>query len=690
MNKLIISYVASILFSIQCISAQNQSFGNAVDALSRKPLEKDFDTAVANLKAVSVINSRYITTGGTLSKIDLLLNPVKNSQELMRLVPGLFVSQHAGGGKAEQIFLRGFDADHGTDVQIAVDGMPVNMVSHAHGQGYADAHFIIPETVATVDYGLGSYYADKGNLNTAGYISFNTANTLPTNKVQVELGTYNTNRALLLLNLFKNNSKSGGYIAGESYHTNGATENPQNLRRYNLFGKYQYRFNEVHKITVTISAFDSKWNASGQIPERAVASGIIGRFGSIDPTEGGNTARYNLQVKWKYNVNPTTSLETQTYYTRYRFNLFSNFTFFLRDSIHGDEIEQSEQRNIVGIQTALHQKKQIANLYYESMYGIGGRYDFIQDSRLSSVAQRNFISDITKGDIQEANTFAYFSQQLSKGKWLLNVGARVDHFQFAYTDNLMSNTPKEKVSSTIFSPKLILQYTPNKHLQFFVKSGKGFHSNDTRVVIANKGQKILPPSYGSDIGLTYQNKGLLVTISAWHLLLQQEFVYVGDEGIVEPSGKSVRTGIDINLKYQFSNSFFTTMNWNAARPRAVEEQKGNDYIPLAPLMSSNGGVFYKGKKGVSAGVTYRYLASRPANENYTITAKKYLVLDANIIYTRGKYEFACIIENLSNTKWNEAQFATESRLRNESTAVTELHFTPGIPFFIRTKLAVNF
>ncbi|MBC7914225.1 MAG: TonB-dependent receptor plug domain-containing protein, partial [Pyrinomonadaceae bacterium] len=234
-------------------------------------------TDTVKLKDVTITQTSSQQSLNTLAKIDLKINPVRNTQELMRIVPGLFIAQHAGGGKAEQIFLRGFDSDHGTDVQVSVDGMPVNMVSHAHGQGYADAHFIIPETVNNIDFGAGPYYTQHGNLNTAGYVSFSTFNNIPKNRIQIEAGRFDTYRALLMLDLLKNNKdKQSAYLASEYYYTNGPTINKQNFNRVNIFGKYNITLNNSTQLLSSLSAFKSNWYASGQIPSRVINDGTIG------------------------------------------------------------------------------------------------------------------------------------------------------------------------------------------------------------------------------------------------------------------------------------------------------------------------------------------------------------------------------------------------------------------------------
>ena len=672
--------------TISCIGYLSITYAAHSDTLTKIYLQPTEVT----LKEV-VLQSKQPVSFSTLAKIDLDLKPVKNTQELLRIVPGLFVAQHAGGGKAEQIFLRGFDADHGTDVAVSVDGIPVNMVSHAHGQGYADAHFIIPETIANIDFGAGPYYTPYGNLNTAGYVAFSTFRNISENRIQLETGRYDTYRVLGMFDLLtRNKEKQSAYIATEYNYTNGPTQNKQYFNRFNLFGKYNLAISDRTFLSSSLSAFQSKWDASGQIPERAVESGFIDRFGSIDPSEGGNTERYNANFRLTHRFANQTIWETQAYYSRYLFSLYSNFTFFLKDTVNGDEINQAEKRNLLGFQTSFSSKYYANNWTIRSIYGSGIRYDATENSLLSNVAKRKFLGYTQSGDITEANAFAYTQHQVSTGNWFIDAGLRFDYLSFNYRDRL-GNNPVPGQGKSILSPKLNIQYTVNQNLQVYLKAGKGFHSNDTRVVVANQGKQILPAAYGGDLGFILKpSSKLLVNVALWYLNLDQEFVYVGDEGVIEPSGKSRREGIDILVKYEFSRHLFANANLNLTKPRALGVNKGEDFIPLAPTITSTGGLFYKAKYGLNGSLTYRYLQNRPANEDNSIVAKGYLVADASLNYTKPKYEIGVSIENLFNTRWNEAQFATESRLQQEAASVTELHFTPGTPIMARLKLAVFF
>lgn len=637
------------------------------------------------------LSSFNSTKFNTISKIDLALKPVNNTQELMQTMPGLFIAQHAGGGKAEQIFLRGFDVDHGTDVQVSVDGMPVNMVSHAHGQGYADAHFIIPETINNIDFGAGPYYTQQGNLNTAGYVSFATFKNIPRSYVQVEAGRFNSFRTLAMIDLIKKNKeKQSAYIAGEFNYTDGPTESKQKFKRYNVFSKYNLKVSDATCFTASASGFSSNWYASGQIPDRAVKQGLISRWGSIDPTEGGNTERYNVNLQSQTRVSNNVSWENQAYYSRYIFKLYSNFTFFLNDGVNGDGILQEEQRNILGLQSKLKHQHYFKNSLLQSTEAIELRYDATNNSQLANQVKRQFLNNIMLGDIKEANLFAFTQHQFTKGDWLLDAGVRFDYFHFNYLDKL--NTVQQPLQQkAIVSPKLNIQYTVNKALQIYVKTGKGFHSNDTRVVVANTGREILPAAWGADIGIIAKpSTNLFFNVAAWYLHLDQEFVYVGDAGVVEPSGKTRRQGIDMVARYQLTKKFFITTNVNFTKPRAIGEPKGANYIPLAPTLTSTGGIFYKAVKGFNGSITYRYIKNRPGNEDNSIVAKGYFLMNASINYTKSKYELGIALENIFDVDWNEAQFATESKLKNEAAPVTELHYTPGNPFFIKAKFALYF
>ena len=627
-----------------------------------------------------------------ISKIDLLAAPVNSSQEILRKVPGLFIGQHAGGGKAEQIFLRGFDIDHGTDLAINVDGMPVNMVSHAHGQGYADLHFVIPETIEKIDFGKGTYYANKGDFATAGYVGFQTKEGIDKNVISTEVGQFNTFRTVGIFNLLENKKNQKAYFATEYVLTDGPFESPQNFKRINLFGKYTSILSDKSKLSIIASRFSSKWDASGQIPQRLVDNGTISRFGSVDDTEGGNTSRTNFNVAYTKPIDENTFVKSNIFYSNYQFELYSNFTFFLEDPINGDQIRQKENRNIYGMNVEINRKKIVNENNALFQFGFGFRADETTDTELSHTLNRSTTLDRLKlGDIDQTNIFSYLNAEFEFGKLKINPAIRMDYFKFNYQDKLATTYNTLTENKVKFSPKLNFIFSQNANLQFYLKSGLGFHSNDARVVVANAGKEILPTAVGTDFGTIFKPfPRLVVNAALWYLQLQEELVYVGDAATVEISGRTKRMGIDFGLRYQVTDYLFFDTDLNYTYARTVDAQQGENFIPLAPDFTATAGLNAAKYKGFSGGFHYRYLKSRPANEDNSIVAKGYMISDINLNYEYKNITFGLSAENIFNTQWNETQFATESQLQNEVQSTEEIHFTPGAPFFLKGKISYRF
>ncbi|MBT1705983.1 carboxypeptidase-like regulatory domain-containing protein [Fulvivirgaceae bacterium PWU20] len=642
------------------------------------------------------ITGAYSTehTMTSINKIDIGLRPLKSSQDVLRMIPGVVTAQHAGGGKAEQIFLRGFDIDHGTDIILTVDGMPVNMVSHAHGQGYADLHFVTPELIDYVDFNKGPYYSRVGDFNTAGYANFHTKNSIDRSSVKFEAGRFDTYRTVAMLDLLgKNDRNQNAYVSAEYYYTNGPFESPQNFNRLNLFGKFNGLIADDKILSVSLSAFKSEWDASGQISERAVTSGLISRFGAIDNTEGGFTGRNNVNVSLTKVFEDGSRFKNQVYFSHYNFELYSNFTYFLNDSINGDAIKQKESRDIYGYMGTYQKELLIGGkpLRFES--GVGIRYDDISNIELSHIKARyTFLNAIALGDVDQINANVYTDAMLNLTQKLsLNAGLRVDAFSFQHSNKLDSLYNRQSQSKTAISPKLNVYYNINPDFQIYFKNGIGFHSNDTRVVVSQRGHEILPKAYGTDLGVFAKPlRNLLLNAALWQLKLDQEFVYVGDEAVVEPSGKTQRYGIDLSLRYQAADWLFIDFDGNYSHGRSIDDPEGENYIPLAPTFTSIGGITTSLKNGLRASLRYRHVDNRPANEDNSVTAKGYFLLDAALTYTRPAYEISLNASNLLNREWNEAQFDTETRLPGERQGLSELAFTPGDPFFIKAGVSFFF
>jgi outer membrane receptor protein involved in Fe transport len=659
-----------------------------------KPLQFSLQQNFISIKTINIEGKRS-NQSLIFSKLDLQLRPLGSSQDLLRMVPGLFIGQHAGGGKAEQIFMRGFDIDHGTDFAIYVDGMPVNMTSHAHGQGYADLHFLIPETVAELEVNKGPHTAKYGDLATAGSGEFKTLNTLNQNRLKLEYGMFGTKRVLGMVNLLPKSNhlfsrkKEDLFMAVEYKYTNSYFEQGQDFNRFNIFTKYNGELNNGDKLSISLSTFKSSWSASGQIPVRKVNDGSITNFGSIDPSEGGKTARTNFNIMHEKKIGEKV-WKNQVFYSRYDFELFSNFTFFLNDSINGDQIHQADNRNILGYNSSLNFKNQLFGRKLNTTLGAGLRYDNA-NIQLNNSAKQEILSTVVAGKLNQVNgsVYAETDYQVTK-KLKLNLGSRADIYHFDFKNTLFDTASGQKMKM-IISPKANLYYDFKKNVQFYAKSGFGFHSNDARAVIVGNLENTLARAFGNELGTVVKpSDKILLQLTLWSLHLQSELVYVGDEGIVEVAGRTGRVGVDLGLRYELANYLYLDLDLNVNKGKLLDEPGNANRIPLAPTFTSAAGISYKAQKGLNGNIRYRWMGDRAATEDNSIIAKGYFLCDAVVNYNFKKYQVGFAVENIFNQSWKEAQFATESKLQNENQSVTEIHFTPGTPFFARVNFSYLF
>ncbi len=695
-------------------------------------VEYSIESASLNLESVQIEANRSFSSSSAkaIRQFDLKTRPAKSSQDLLMLAPGLIIAQHAGGGKAEQIFMRGFDADHGTDVAISVDGLPVNMVTHGHGQGYADLHFLIPEIVESIDVYKGPYFSKFGDFATAGAVSFKTMDHPDNNLVKLEGGMYNTGELTTVLKIPTSGTHQSAYLAGQYYTTDGPFESPQNFNRANIFGKFHTHLTDKSGMVVTMGSFTSAWDASGQIPNRAVEEGLISRFGAIDDMEGGTTGRTNFSVLYENGAGTNNEFSIQGYSCWYNFKLFSNFTFYLHDSINGDMIEQTDNRSLMGINAKYKVRSSIGSVYTQSTVGIGLRADNI-NVELWKSPNRVRLIPYRNDEIYQRNIFMWFDETLYfNSKWRIQLGIRGDYFTFDVYDKLESdsNSTLPHASSyaqkLIVNPKMNLVYSPTDGLELFLNLGSGFHSNDARDVIIsqrireiehalkNKGFmsvqidsalivnnfdpasaniKTLPRALGAELGTKLHiGKHTILGLSGWYIFMEEELVFIGDEGTTEISGRTQRIGIDLEARIQLLKWLWADLDMNLSDGRYIDEPEGDNYIPLAPTITSTGGLTAQHPGGFEAALRYRYIGSRPANKNNSIVALGYTLLNVRVGYKFGKVKVFANLENITNTNWNEAQFDTESRLKKEPHSVSEINFTPGNPFNVKIGAIVHF
>jgi hypothetical protein len=495
-----------------------------------------------------------------IAETDIAIRGVSHSQEVLRIVPGLFIGQHQGGGKAEQIFLRGVDNDHGTDINIQADGMPVNMVSHAHGQGYADSHFIIPETIEQVVFTKGPYNTERGDGAITGNLEFLTTNRIKNNVIKVEGGQYQTYRAVAMINLLpgKTVSKASWYAASEYKYSNSYFDNPQHFKRFNFFTKFTYCVSRAQTLTISASTFWSRWAASGQLPERAIDSGYVSYFGALDSTEGGETFRTNVNLQFTSFLRNGDRIKNQLYYSRYGIDLHSNFTFFLHDPVNGDAIRQRENRHLLGYSGSWIGTQDIGTIKATTTAGVNIRFDATNGTELSHTKDRYILLKREKfGDITQLGSGVYLSETLRfDRRWIVEGSLRYDHFYYRYHNRLEGDTSfaglgKYKAQNQKLSPKLNIRYQAVSNAQVYLSLGKGFHTNDARVVVKESGNKTAPSALGADIGILCKPvQNVFLQAAVWYMHLQQEFVYGGDGGTVEFNGRTQRIGFDVSGRYQ--------------------------------------------------------------------------------------------------------------------------------------------
>ena len=636
-----------------------------------------------------------------ITRDDLKYRSTTQISDILRQVPGLMVSQHAGGGKSDQYFIRGFDADHGTDIAIYADGVPVNMPSHGHGQGYADTHFLIPETIDSVDVHKGPYSARFGDFYTAGAMELKTIDKVDGPTLWISGGVplagpkaleqYNRRIVGMASPELRTNDKS--IVAVELGDTDGPFENPQHFRQGNALAKWQGSAGpgELH---LEANWYEAKWNASGQVPESAVTSGLIDQFGSLDPSEGGDTSRATGQLAYTVRDSHGGAWTAMAYLMSYRFRLYSDFTLYARDPVHGDEIEQTDARTTYGLD--LEYERHIAPGELDTWLTIGAqtRNDDVENA-LYHDASRVRLADCfelganpcnhTMDRIRNFGAYAEATVHVAPHVHVLP-GIRWDQFVWD-VDDLNPATATDPATQTggtagkaIASPKLSVEVEATDKLDVFANSGYGFHSNDARGNVAVGGAGSLARALGAEAGVrTSYVPHTRFSADFWYLHLDSELVWNGDEGGTDPSGPTERYGVDLEGAYNPFSWLRLDANASLAHSQFVQNAGNGNALALAPKLMGQGGITYIHPL-FSVALRGRGIADRPGNDANTLTAKGYFIFDliASTQPTK-KLGINLTINNLFNQTWREAQFADTSAITPTSPAIEQMHFTPGIP-----------
>lgn len=675
-----------------------------------------YDVTVRERRPVSS-GSSYVVDGA-----DFALRRRDKPDQVLEQVPPLLTAQHAGGGKANQYLVRGFDADHGTDFAWFLDMLPINLRSHAHGQGYTDFTFFIPETIERIEVAMGPYSVEFGDFATAGAANLKLFETAPAPFLKVEGGQWESVRTVGLWSprrgRFAGGEQPGSLlVAGEFTTTDGPFQDGENLLQYKALARAGWRFGERTRLEGWLSLYDGDWHGSGQIPRRLVRSPGFDRWDSVDPTEGGDSDRESALVRLIHEPGPGRRLELTAWAAHYALDLYSNFTFFLNDPLNGDGIVQSDDRIYTG--GSLVYRHQLDGRFPSVLSaGLDTRTDFA-GVRLQRQRARQRLATLAHDDVVESSLAGFLQTDTLLAEWARFVGGvRLEGFRFDVESRCASCTadPSDPLSGPraegteydgVALPKanLILRpfasagplpvETPAlRDAQLFLNWGIGYHSNDARDVVADPKATTLPTAMGWEVGWRMPlAEWLDVSIAGWWLNLESELAFVGDEGTTERRPASHRRGIELAARatpWEWLEGE-VAVAYSSARYAEDDDALGiakGDPVAQAPRLVAKARVRATHASGLSGELAFRALGERYAVEDdRSIRLSDYAVFDLGVRYRRGPLEASLLVENLFDTQWRSADFFFESFVPGFDAAPTEdFHFVPGNPRNVRVGL----
>ncbi|WP_224741292.1 TonB-dependent receptor [Bradyrhizobium sp. 2S1] len=623
--------------------------------------------------------------------------PVSRVGEVLEAVPGLIVTQHSGEGKANQYFLRGFNLDHGTDLAITVDGMPVNMPTHGHGQGYADINFLIPELIQSMDVRKGPYYADKGDFASAGAVDINYLDRLSKNVVELTAGSFGYQRAMAA-----GSTKVGDgtlLAAFEANKYNGPWAVPDDIRKLNGVLRYS-QGTATDGFSLTAMAYSNGWNSTDQVAQRAIDQGLIGRYGSLNPTDGGTSSRFSLSGNWAQS-STYGQTKANAYVIRSSLQLYNDFTYFLDDPVNGDQFSQTDKRAVYGFDASHAVDISVAGIDTQTRVGVQTRYDDINVDLFKTV-QREVLSTVRNDQVQEGNVGLWADTTARWTDWLrTTVGIREDYF----AGHVLSDTPQNSgnAQAAMTSPKAGIVLGPWAKTEFYGNAGFGLHSNDIRgaTITVDPNDKVTPldrvpllvRSKGAEFGIrTKAVDGLTSSLAVFVLDFDSELLFVGDAGTTEPSRPSRRGGVEWTNQYRLSPWMNLDFDLAYTRARFTDYDPVGNFIPGAPAWVASGGVTFGRETGWFGSLRARYFGPRPLIEDDSVRS-----LSSFIVNARAGYKFdngtrlQLDVLNLFNAQTNQIEYYYLSRLPGEPIdGVADRHVHPAEPLAVRLTLAATF
>lgn len=663
-------------------------------------------------------------SAGDVSAEEIASQPLLRPAAVLETVPGLVVTQHSGEGKANQYFLRAFNLDHGTDLAGEVDDMPVNLPTHAHGQGYLDLNFLVPELVGDLHYKKGPYYADEGDFATAGAVRMGLVNDAAP-VADLGIGADGFRRALLV----GSTPLSGGSVLGalESYHNDGPFEIADDYRRLNGLLRY-HRSGDGLDWTMTAMGYRGTWNATDQIPARATNEGLIGRLGSLNPTDGGETSRYSLSFTASAREEHTDD-ELSAYVIRYRLDLWSTFTYSLADPLNGDQMLQHDDRVIAGAKASRTWFTTAAGLPMSNVVGVQARVDDIGSIGVFPTRERRTIGTRENASVAESSIAVYLENTIEWRQWLRTVvGLRGDRFDFSVHDRMLNSDGTCTLASdplgcdtgrtraAIASPKFGVVAGPWAHdTTLYLNVADGYHSNDARGITRSGENPDAAPvtpltrARSAELGLaTSMGPAWQLRVDMFDLKLRSELVFSGDAGATSPTGATTRTGVELSNTLRLANWLSGTLNAAFSHGRFDRNAPADDlgcgaaapshpctgpvaitgrYIPNSPTNVIDAGLAADWPGGWFAALHARHVGAAPLTEDNRAVASAYTTVDGRVGYRRGeRWTVALDVFNALDARWNDIEYYYASRLPQEAFAHTDYVVHPGVPRTLRLRL----
>ncbi len=653
------------------------------------PAQTDTTANVASGPAATSTMASQLTIPGR----ELNERAVTHPAEILEAAPGLAVIDHSDGGKANQYYLRGYNLDHGTDFAVFVDDMPINLTTHAHGQGYADLNWLMPETLNSLDVRKGPYFADVGDFANAGSLFLNLRDSVDKNIVSASVGSFDYQRYFTM-----GSTKLGGgslLYAGETNFYDGPWATPDDMRKFSGLLRYS-QGTATDGFSATAMAYSNTWTATQQQPLRAIETGQIGLYGEIDPYDGGNTSRYSLSARMAQTTDDG-SWKANAYLAKYQLDLFNDFTWFLTNPIDGDQFQQHDDRVYGGAGASRTFHGSLFGRPTETVVGFQARDDDINLALNNTVAQQ-FLSATLADHVNEASTGIYGENTVHWTDWLsATLGWRGDYYA-ASVASLLQPANSGKQEAAIGSPKFRMTIGPFDKTEFFVGAGMGYHSNDARSTVITQvpGDPATPEtpspflvrSRGAEIGVRSKVvPGLDSSVSLFTLYQASELFFDGDTGTTVAGLPSQRTGVEFTNDYRPVSWMHFDADLALTRARFIgfdyaqealyqslngypQAQIGNapgNFVYNAPWMVASAGITLGRQTGWFGDLRWRYISSRPLTEDGAFWSPPLSLFDGQIGYRfANNWRIQLDGLNLLNAQGPQAEYAYGSLLKTDN------------------------